>query len=127
MVPDYKNYIFPPDNSLKIDLKAYQTNASLAIQLAHAWMRLNKLKKFPKSNGLKNGANKLIIDKNRPVLEKRNTILELDINTVEGLKNCKWPGRYHVVQSDYSCFYLDGAHTKESMEICAQWFQDKNK
>ncbi|KAJ0180891.1 hypothetical protein K1T71_002976 [Dendrolimus kikuchii] len=125
VVPDYKNYTFPPNNPLKIDLEAYQTNASLAIQLAHAWMRQHRLKKISKSNGLKNGVNTLIIDNNRTVLDK--DILDLDNVTVEGLKNCKWPGRYHLVQSDFAWFYLDGAHTKESMEICAQWFEDKNK
>ncbi|GBP08228.1 Folylpolyglutamate synthase, mitochondrial [Eumeta japonica] len=31
-----------------------------------------------------------------------------------------------IVTSDYAQFYLDGAHTKESMEICVPWFMQCN-
>jgi folylpolyglutamate synthase len=44
---------------------------------------------------------------------------------IAGLKNSKWPGRCQAV-SDPSLprttWYLDGAHTPESMQCCLQWF-----
>lgn len=54
-------------------------------------------------------------------------VVELPPSTCQGLGKCQWPGRYQVINADYAKFYLDGAHTKESMEICAQWFSDNNR
>ena len=48
---------------------------------------------------------------------------------VEGLSHAKWPGRCQTVL-DPRCsgiiWYLDGAHTIESLEYCMQWFVDPN-
>ncbi|CAH1643753.1 unnamed protein product [Spodoptera littoralis] len=125
VVPDYKTYAFPNTEPahLPVNVEAYQTNASLAIQLAHAWMRITK--PVHRKNGLikhvVNGQNGLT----KPVLD---TVVKcVTKETMMGLTSCKWPGRYQVVESDYAKFYLDGAHTKESMEICAQWFQNINR
>ena len=44
---------------------------------------------------------------------------------VQGLKNVRWPGRCQTVQDPkYLALtgFLDGAHTKESLECCMQWF-----
>ncbi|CCM04792.1 uncharacterized protein FIBRA_06985 [Fibroporia radiculosa] len=44
---------------------------------------------------------------------------------VEGLKNTKWPGRCQTVSDPKRAnltWFLDGAHTKESLECCMQWF-----
>ncbi|CAH0600855.1 unnamed protein product [Chrysodeixis includens] len=124
VVPDYKTYTFPNTEHalLPVDVEAYQTNASLAIQLAHAWMRTTK--QTHRKNGLKKHVNKDQIT-NVAVLD---TIVKcVTKETMTGLSSCKWPGRYHVVNADYAQFYLDGAHTKESMEICAQWFQNYSR
>ncbi|KAJ1911921.1 Folylpolyglutamate synthetase, partial [Tieghemiomyces parasiticus] len=42
----------------------------------------------------------------------------------EGITEARWPGRSQVVREPESnlTWYLDGAHTKESMEACATWF-----
>lgn len=121
VVPDYDLYSFETSQKarLPVELTAYRTNASLAIQLAHAWMRKkheNKIN-FTKNsmNGVHNG---LITSK---------MVLELPPSTCQGLGECQWPGRYQIINADYAKFYLDGAHTKESMEICAQWFGDNNR
>lgn len=122
VVPEYKNYTFLGGDPvcLPVDLEAYQTNASLAIQLAHAWMRITK--NTHRKNGLKkqiiNGQNGISME---PIVKC------LTRETVEGLTSCKWPGRYQIVKADYADFYLDGAHTKESMEICAQWYRENNR
>lgn len=125
VAPAYKTYTFPSTERvlLPIDVEAYQTNASLAIQLAHAWMRITK--PVYRKNGLikqaVNGQNGVTT----PVLE--NIVKCVTKETMSGLTSCKWPGRYQVVDSDYAKFYLDGAHTKESMEICADWFKNHNR
>ncbi|KAJ8734346.1 hypothetical protein PYW07_014897 [Mythimna separata] len=125
VVPAYKTYTFPTSEQarLLIDVEAYQTNASLAIQLSHAWMRITK--PVHRKNGLikhvPNGLNGVT----KPVLE---TVVKcVTKETMTGLSACKWPGRYQVVDSEYAKFYLDGAHTKESMEICAEWFKNHNR
>ncbi|KAK9822027.1 hypothetical protein WJX74_001621 [Apatococcus lobatus] len=49
----------------------------------------------------------------------------------EGLRRCIWPGRAQVIRDPTSpdmgpgvTFYLDGAHTEESMASCGEWFHD---
>ncbi|KAI9104747.1 Mur ligase [Phlyctochytrium arcticum] len=45
-----------------------------------------------------------------------------------GLAEAKWPGRAQkFVSNEFSSisWYLDGAHTKESMSVCADWFRDE--
>ncbi|KAJ4481715.1 FolC bifunctional protein [Lentinula edodes] len=44
---------------------------------------------------------------------------------IDGLQSTRWPGRCQTVADPgYSnlTWYLDGAHTKESLECCIQWF-----
>ncbi|KAH9938593.1 FolC bifunctional protein [Fomitopsis serialis] len=44
---------------------------------------------------------------------------------VEGLKQTRWPGRCQTVVDPKLArltWFLDGAHTKESLECCMQWF-----
>ncbi|KAH0839913.1 FolC bifunctional protein [Lanmaoa asiatica] len=46
---------------------------------------------------------------------------------VAGLENTKWPGRCQtVLDPNYSSttWYLDGAHTDESLKCCVEWFAD---
>lgn len=50
----------------------------------------------------------------------------------QGLRDARWPGRCQVVRgkpsgSDACCWFLDGAHTTESLESCAQWFVGASK
>lgn len=123
VVPDYKTYTFPNTDKihLPVDLEAYQTNASLAIQLAHAWMRITK------PTHRKNGVKKLLNNTQNGISAVLEPVVKcVTKETMEGLTSCKWPGRYHVVHAEYAQFYLDGAHTKESMEICAQWYRNTN-
>ncbi|KAF9008938.1 Mur ligase [Cyathus striatus] len=44
---------------------------------------------------------------------------------IRGLENAKWPGRCQTVSDSKRSFltwYLDGAHTTESLECCVEWF-----
>ncbi|XP_071856016.1 folylpolyglutamate synthase 1 isoform X3 [Bombus fervidus] len=40
------------------------------------------------------------------------------------LTSCKWPGRMQILRSSIGDFFLDGAHTIESIECCISWFND---
>ena len=44
---------------------------------------------------------------------------------VEGLKDAKWPGRCQTVSDPKhpsTVWFLDGAHTLESLACCMKWF-----
>lgn len=44
---------------------------------------------------------------------------------VEGLKSAKWPGRCQTVADPShagTTWFLDGAHTLESLQCCMQWY-----
>lgn len=42
---------------------------------------------------------------------------------IDGLKNCTWPGRTQILVRDRITYFLDGAHTEESIKYCSHWFQ----
>lgn len=50
---------------------------------------------------------------------------ELPPSFRKSLTACSWSGRCQVVEYPRISFYLDGAHTKESMENCLRWFQSE--
>ncbi|EFJ23578.1 hypothetical protein SELMODRAFT_32076, partial [Selaginella moellendorffii] len=41
---------------------------------------------------------------------------------IKGLVEVRWAGRAEIVREKKLSFYLDGAHSPESMEACAKWF-----
>lgn len=43
----------------------------------------------------------------------------------QAINNCFWPGRYQIIQRRNVTYYLDGAHTPESMKSCCEWFRSK--
>ena len=49
---------------------------------------------------------------------------EVSEAVVRGLELTEWPGRSQTVVRGGAKFYLDGAHTEESMESCVAWFRD---
>lgn len=44
----------------------------------------------------------------------------------DGLAQAFWPARSHVMDdlAHHTRFYIDGAHTLRSLEVCAEWFGD---
>ncbi|PFH52847.1 hypothetical protein AMATHDRAFT_139326 [Amanita thiersii Skay4041] len=70
-------------------------NASLAVQLAKCFLQLSSASE------------------------------DLPGTFLNGLQNTRWSGRCQVVVDpilDWTTWYLDGAHTLESLECCMQWF-----
>ncbi|PWN30430.1 FolC bifunctional protein [Jaminaea rosea] len=41
----------------------------------------------------------------------------------DALASARWPGRCQIVPTSSATFYLDGAHTSDSLALCAQWWQ----
>ncbi|KAK9880269.1 hypothetical protein WA026_010142 [Henosepilachna vigintioctopunctata] len=90
------------DNALNIPImtkypRSIQTNISLAIQMAEAWMLSNP----PDANN--------------------KTLLDIDV-LKRSIEECQWPGRYEIRQEKNMRYYIDGAHTLESIAICIEWY-----
>lgn len=78
-------------------------NFSLAAQLSARWLRSRNLLSEDAFKG--------------------ELLHSIDSNFVEAFKNCHFAGRYQRIERDNLTYFLDGAHTKDSMEICARWFK----
>lgn len=53
------------------------------------------------------------------------SLRSLPTSFLDGLKNAHWPGRCQTVldpQHEGIKWFLDGAHTKESLQCCLEWF-----
>lgn len=82
-------------------------NFSLAAQLSARWLRSrNKL-----SNDVFNG----------------DVLRAIDNNFVDAFNKCQFEGRFQRIERDGLTYFLDGAHTKDSMEICTEWFVQQVK
>ncbi|RWS13433.1 folylpolyglutamate synthase: mitochondrial-like isoform X1 [Dinothrombium tinctorium] len=94
--------------------EAQSTNASLALQLCSHWLKVTK-------NGFVSMPTENITEaiKAEPFLICRKQL--------EGLKSCKWPGRCQLISKDNIHFFLDGAHTPESVQHGVKWFKDTSK
>ena len=57
--------------------------------------------------------------------KKRNVKLEFSLQDIKkGLSDARWPGRAQIYkENDTRSWFLDGAHTKESLEFCSRWFE----
>lgn len=98
-----------------------QQNALLSIHMALEWMKLRREKK-PLLN-----ADDKCIDTSRCDLQSNNNNLCEIVYPMEkivaALANCKWPGRMQILRTSVADFFLDGAHTVESILHCVSWFQ----
>ncbi|CAG9773035.1 unnamed protein product [Ceutorhynchus assimilis] len=93
-------YIDDQNNS-RIPQHIQKTNASLALSVSKAFMEI-----CPKSNN--------------------NNVFNLDL-AKKSIESTRWPGRYEIISHCNKIFYLDGAHTIESMQVCSDWFLSKSK
>ena len=113
-------------NNIELGLKGdvQFINSSLAIQIAKYWIdkyNNNSLNKFKWVQD--NHINKL--NDSIPIL---NEII-IDNYFKNGLEKCFWPGRNQIIESDNKnvTYYIDGAHTIESIEQFLQWFKKIKK
>ncbi|XP_020298138.1 folylpolyglutamate synthase, mitochondrial-like isoform X2 [Pseudomyrmex gracilis] len=94
---------------------AQRENASLSINMAFEWIK-------SRSNGqLPFFINNNITDFCSTKNDLRQIISLSKVTTA--LANCKWPGRTQILKTSTADFFVDGAHTVESMINCISWFQ----
>ena len=100
-------------------------NVSLAIHLASSWIELTQ--------GQRISINE--VRKSQSILKKTASLLESEIKSIFfslektelAISNCKWPGRTQILRGKNVDFFIDGAHTVESIESCALWFRETAK
>ncbi|KAJ4970009.1 hypothetical protein NE237_003108 [Protea cynaroides] len=101
-------------NGVKLSLSGDHqfTNAGLAVALCRCWLQSTR--------------------NSKELFQSRSS--ELPGEFLRGLSTAYLSGRAQVVHDiieESSCgdliFYLDGAHSPESMEVCAKWFSDAVK
>ncbi|TMW58784.1 hypothetical protein Poli38472_006929 [Pythium oligandrum] len=83
---------------------AYQrVNAGLAVALATTWLQH---KRGEASAGQ--------VDFSKPI----------EAAVEQGLKHAFWPARSHIMddRAHQTRFYIDGAHTLRSLEVCSEWY-----
>lgn len=103
MTPPFSDYEWMSDKpDFTQTSQVNQLNFSLAAQLSARWLRIhNKI------------AEKHFAD---------DVLRSVDKKFVDAFNKCQFEGRFQRIKKDKLSYYLDGAHTKESMEICADWF-----
>jgi folylpolyglutamate synthase len=119
-----EKYLLPGEDVAQVALGLQgdhqRTNAALAIALSNTWLASSKYaRKEHKNPNYSPQAN------NYSVL-----ITPLSQATRVGLALCKWPGRAQVLEvpdTTNLTLFLDGAHTPESMQVCAEWFANREK
>ena len=96
VVPDLTGYWKSSRKNIDLGLPGdyQQINASLAVQLAYCWINHKTL----------------------------GSPIALNNCFVKGLECCKWHGRAEVLKFNNISFFLDGAHTKQSISYAAAWF-----
>lgn len=96
--------------SIGIKGSAQLSNAALACQIS---------KYFIDSQRDKQSVRKLSLDKN----EVSTDLSKLDPVFQDGLSNSRLSGRCQIVKFPRVSFFLDGAHTRKSMENCLEWYR----
>lgn len=97
-----------------------QLNASLALQLCQFWIKDNQL-------GITENRQKLCEDwRGRSCGDNVSVVsancFNISAAMAAGLHNCVWPARSQKLSGPGITYYLDGAHTAESLQLCADWF-----
>lgn len=102
---DYKWMTSKPDFSRTSEVN--KINFSLAAQLSGRWLR-NR-------------------DKILTNLFEDNVLHSINDKFVEAFNTCQFDGRYQRIEQENLTFFLDGAHTKDSMEISTKWFSKQTE
>lgn len=94
-------------------------NISLALQLSHHWMTLQSPFEEKKIE------EKILHDEEHNIRIAKP--FQVTRKMAEGLKNCSWPGRTQIIPRQNVTYFLDGAHTEESIKYCSDWFKQSSK
>ncbi|XP_012627473.1 folylpolyglutamate synthase, mitochondrial isoform X3 [Microcebus murinus] len=103
-----------PPLTLGLEGEHQRSNAALALQLARCWLQQQDHQ----------GAGEL--KASRPSLLWQLPLAPTFQPTSHmqlGLRNTEWPGRTQVLRRGPLTWYLDGAHTSNSVQACVRWFR----
>lgn len=89
-------------------------NALLSISLAHEWMR---------SRCGQSAVNDKYINRFHQSDKDDLSQVIFPNKVVTALANCKWPGRTQILRTSVADFFLDGAHTIDSILNSVSWFK----
>ena len=98
-----------------------KTNASLAVALVQAFLASPSLPAVFSAAALPSPT-----DSSKSLPSALLSPSPLSPAMIEGLKNTRWPGRCQIAadtESNSLKWFLDGAHTVESIACCADWFR----
>eukprot|EP00127_Corallochytrium_limacisporum_P006910 Clim_evm25s237 gene=Clim_evmTU25s237 len=109
----------PKEISVGIDGEHQKMNAALAVSIVDTFLRTVREQETLLANLPVTDATTDI--ESLPVFAPK---LPLSSNMLNGLANTRWPGRSHIHHEEFADYYLDGAHTGESIGAAAKWFQD---
>lgn len=119
VAPHFASYERPGEKfKLGIAGHMQKVNASLALQLTRTWMKTQGVLKDEVVNEVAvNGHGDIGVAKSFPFNQ----------TLINGLVECKWLGRNQTIKKNRLTYYLDGAHTLESIQQCVDWFQKHSK
>ncbi|KAJ1354614.1 CDK5 regulatory subunit associated protein 1 [Parelaphostrongylus tenuis] len=112
IAPSYKSYSYAKQKiSPGIAGEHQKSNMSLALQLSRVWLKRMgwEMSTFPdaKENSWQVGE-----------------AFDVPAAIVEAIESCNWRGRCQTVAKDRVTYYLDGAHTPKSLEVCSNWYSE---
>lgn len=106
-MPTLDQYKWSP-YQIKLGLsgKVQWKNASLALQLCRAFLNSESNPEIA------------------PIeyLPLRAEAFQIQLPHALGLANAIWPGRSQILDTTSATYYIDGAHTPESISACVDWF-----
>ncbi|XP_054164338.1 folylpolyglutamate synthase, mitochondrial-like isoform X2 [Oppia nitens] len=107
--------LYPHSVPVNLGIKGdcQRLNASLALQLANTWLNKDNDKYHIQNLITKDGTFADIFPLNRKQLL--------------GLSSCVWPGRCQILRQNNCIYFLDGAHTYESLANCSKWFWEESQ
>lgn len=120
IAPPLDSYELPKDcKQLQLGIAGdVQTiNASVALQLANIWLKRMKRSENQTTKNISSG----MTLPNGSVM----SAFPLDSIDVEALANARLGGRCQILVKGRIHYYLDGAHTPDSLEHTARWFQQE--
>ncbi|XP_053380037.1 folylpolyglutamate synthase, mitochondrial-like [Mercenaria mercenaria] len=116
--PDISTYSRDVKLGIKGSMQAL--NASLSLQLCNTWIQ--KLKEKPSLCKSNDDEDKQSVPSGTICDIKIAESFPLTQQHLAGLEQCQWLGRNQTIKEPGLTFYLDGAHTVESIQQCVEWF-----
>ncbi|XP_034548266.1 folylpolyglutamate synthase, mitochondrial-like [Notolabrus celidotus] len=102
--------------SLGLAGKHHHANASLALQLSHSWLQRHEARE--RGDDLS-----FALSSCRP--GSQADIFQPSSDMLTGLQETEWLGRNQKLRRGSVTYYLDGAHTSDSMQACVSWFRQE--